>query len=49
MNRPSIGGMPDRPRHGDIPTSVQAMKRGAIEFLTKPFLAIVLGERIKGF
>jgi FixJ family two-component response regulator len=22
---------------GDIPTSVQAMKRGAIEFLTKPF------------
>jgi FixJ family two-component response regulator len=24
-------------RHGDIPVSVQAMKRGAIEFLTKPF------------
>src|ERR1700730_10131948 len=23
--------------HGDIPISVQAMKRGAIEFLTKPF------------
>lgn len=23
--------------HGDIPTSVQAMKAGAIEFLTKPF------------
>jgi FixJ family two-component response regulator len=23
--------------HGDIPMSVQAMKRGAIEFLTKPF------------
>src|SRR5262249_8618687 len=23
--------------HGDIPVSVQAMKRGAIEFLTKPF------------
>jgi FixJ family two-component response regulator len=23
--------------HGDIPTSVQAMKGGAIEFLTKPF------------
>jgi FixJ family two-component response regulator len=22
--------------HGDIPMSVQAMKRGAIEFLTKP-------------
>jgi FixJ family two-component response regulator len=24
--------------HGDIPTSVRAMKAGAIEFLTKPFL-----------
>lgn len=24
--------------HGDIPTSVRAMKRGAIEFLTKPFV-----------
>jgi FixJ family two-component response regulator len=23
--------------HGDIPMSVQAMKRGAVEFLTKPF------------
>lgn len=23
--------------HGDIPTSVQAMKGGAVEFLTKPF------------
>ena len=23
--------------HGDIPMSVQAMKSGAIEFLTKPF------------
>jgi FixJ family two-component response regulator len=23
--------------HGDIPMSVQAMKAGAIEFLTKPF------------
>jgi len=23
--------------HGDIPMSVQAMKGGAIEFLTKPF------------
>src|ERR1700746_76112 len=25
------------PGHGDIPMSVQAMKRGAIEFLTKPY------------
>src|SRR3984885_9865385 len=25
------------PGHGDIPMSVQAMKGGAIEFLTKPF------------
>jgi FixJ family two-component response regulator len=23
--------------HGDIPMSVRAMKRGAVEFLTKPF------------
>jgi FixJ family two-component response regulator len=23
--------------HGDIPASVQAMKAGAVEFLTKPF------------
>jgi FixJ family two-component response regulator len=23
--------------HGDIPMSVQAMKAGAVEFLTKPF------------
>jgi len=24
--------------HGDVPTSVRAMKAGAVEFLTKPFL-----------
>ena len=28
--------------HGDVPTSVRAMKRGAVEFLTKPFEAGVL-------
>jgi FixJ family two-component response regulator len=28
--------------YGDVPTSVQAMKRGAIEFLTKPFRDEVL-------
>ena len=26
--------------HGDIPMSVQAMKAGAVEFLTKPFREI---------
>ena len=28
--------------HGDVPTSVRAMKAGAVEFLTKPFAADVL-------
>jgi FixJ family two-component response regulator len=28
--------------HGDVPMSVQAMKAGAVEFLTKPFRADVL-------
>ena len=23
--------------HGDVPTSVRAMKAGAVEFLTKPY------------
>jgi FixJ family two-component response regulator len=34
--------------HGDIPTSVQAMKAGAMEFLTKPFNTGVLIEAIRG-
>ena len=28
--------------HGDVPTTVQAMKAGAVEFLTKPFSDDVL-------
>jgi FixJ family two-component response regulator len=34
--------------YGDIPTSVQAMKAGAAEFLTKPFDADILIEAIRG-
>ncbi len=34
--------------HGDVPMSVQAMKAGAIEFLTKPFHDEVLLEAIRG-
>ena len=33
--------------HGDVPTSVQAMKAGAVEFLTKPFKDDVLLEAIR--
>ena len=33
--------------HGDVPTSVQAMKAGAIEFLTKPFADRDLLEAIQ--
>jgi FixJ family two-component response regulator len=32
--------------HGDIPTSVEAMKAGAMEFLTKPFRGQVLLDAI---
>jgi len=32
--------------HGDIPTTVQAMKAGAVEFLTKPFTPDVLLDAI---
>ena len=31
--------------HGDVPKTVQAMKAGAVEFLTKPFPDDVLLER----
>lgn len=34
--------------HGDVPLSVQAMKAGAVEFLTKPFKADVLLDAIRG-
>lgn len=33
--------------HGDVPTSVQAMKAGAVEFLTKPFNHSVLLHAIR--
>ena len=33
--------------HGDIPTTVQAMKAGAVEFLTKPFAEHVLLDAIR--
>ncbi len=33
--------------HGDVPMSVQAMKAGAVEFLTKPFRDDVLLEAIR--
>ena len=32
--------------HGDVPTSVRAMKAGAVEFLTKPFLDRDLFEAV---
>jgi FixJ family two-component response regulator len=34
--------------HGDVPMSVQAMKAGAVEFLTKPFNDDVLLDAIRG-
>ena len=34
--------------HGDVPMSVQAMKAGAVEFLTKPFNDEVLLEAVRG-
>ena len=34
--------------HGDVPTTVQAMKAGAIEFLTKPFSDDALLGAIRG-
>jgi FixJ family two-component response regulator len=34
--------------HGDVPMSVQAMKAGAVEFLTKPFKDDVLLNGIRG-
>jgi FixJ family two-component response regulator len=34
--------------HGDVPMTVQAMRAGAVEFLTKPFSDDVLLEAIRG-
>jgi FixJ family two-component response regulator len=34
--------------HGDVPMTVQAMKAGAVEFLTKPFNDVVLLDAIRG-
>jgi FixJ family two-component response regulator len=34
--------------HGDVPMTVQAMKAGAVEFLTKPFSDGVLLDAIRG-
>ena len=34
--------------HGDIPTTVQAMKAGAVEFLTKPISGEALMKAIRG-
>ena len=34
--------------HGDIPTTVQAMKAGAVEFLTKPFKDDALLDAVRG-
>jgi len=34
--------------HGDVPMSVQAMKAGAVEFLTKPFKDDLLLDAIRG-
>jgi FixJ family two-component response regulator len=34
--------------HGDVPMTVQAMKAGAVEFLTKPFGDTVLLDAIRG-
>ena len=33
--------------YGDVPTSVQAMKKGAVEFLTKPFRDDVLLDAVR--
>jgi FixJ family two-component response regulator len=52
LQRRVVAERPDTPvifvtRHGDVPTSVQAMKAGAIEFLMNPFSEEVLLSAIR--
>ena len=52
LQRPGAGDQPFMPiifisGYGDVPTTVEAMKAGAVEFLTKPFDDSVLLEAIR--
>jgi len=50
LQKSIAGERPDMPiifitGYGDVPRTVQAMKAGAVEFLTTPFSDVVLPER----